>query len=66
MTRIRRINLSVGERKEWISLISGDRPNSHRVIPSEGEEFEFDDNHKEPLETQISRLLAEHHTANAG
>jgi len=57
MTRIRRMNLSVGERKEWISLISGDQPGTHRVIPSEGEEFEFADNNEESLEAQISRLL---------
>lgn len=49
--------LSVGERKEWISLVSGSAPNTHRVIPNEGEEFEFSPNDEEPLETQISRLM---------
>ena len=49
--------LSVGERKEWISLVTGSAPNTHRVIPAEGEEFEFSPNDEEPLEAQISRLM---------
>ncbi len=58
MTRIMRMRLSVGERTEWVSLIAGDKPDSHRAIPEDGEEFEFTDNKREPLETQISRILA--------
>ncbi len=58
MTRIRRMHLSVGQRKEWISLISGDGPGTHRVIPEDGEEFEFTDSENEPLEAQISKILA--------
>lgn len=49
--------LSVGEKKEWISLVSGSAPNTHRVIAADGEEFEFSPNDDEPLETQISRLM---------
>ncbi|MGI9259151.1 MAG: hypothetical protein ACR2QQ_09960 [Gammaproteobacteria bacterium] len=57
MTRIRRMCLSVDEKKEWISLVSGSAPNTLRVIPAEGDEFEFSPNDDEPLETQISRLM---------
>ncbi len=66
MTRIRRICLSVGERKEWISLVSGSAPNTHRVIPTDGEEFEFSPNDEEPLEAQIARLMENRDAGTAG
>ena len=65
MTRIRRMHLSVGQRKEWISLVSGEKPDTHRVIPQEGDEFEFEDNKSEPLETQISKILADRNSVAA-
>ena len=66
MTRIRRMCLTVGDRKEWISLVSGSAPNMQRVIPVEGEEFEFSPNDEEPLEKQIARLLESRSAETAG
>ncbi len=59
MTRIMRMRVQVGERKEWISLLPGGEPDTHRAISEDGEEFEFTDNKQEPLEIQISRILSE-------
>jgi hypothetical protein len=53
------MQVKLGEKKEWISLLSANAPNTHRVISEDGEEFEFVSNDSEPLEAQISRLLAE-------
>ena len=59
MTRIRRMHISVDGREEWISLLAGDKPNTYRVIPEGGEEFEFTDNRQHPLEKQLAGLLSE-------
>ncbi len=64
MTRIRRMRLSVGEREEWISLVPGEEPDTHLAISQDGEEFEFIDNKRESLETQIRRILANRDTAS--
>ncbi len=58
MTRIMRMRVPVGERKEWISLLPGGKPDTHRAICQDGEEFEFTDNKKESLESQIGKILA--------
>lgn len=50
MTRVMRMRVQVGEQKEWISLLPGGKPDTHRVISEDGEEFEFTDNKREPLE----------------
>ena len=57
MTRIRRMHIVVGQQKEWISLVSGDKPGTLRVISEEGDELEFTDNETEPLEAQIGKIL---------
>ena len=59
MTRVMRMRVQVGERKEWISLLPGGKPDTHRVISEDGEEFEFTDNKQEPLEKQIDKILSE-------
>jgi hypothetical protein len=59
MTRIRRMHISVDGREEWISLLAGNEPNSYRVIPEDGEEFEFTDDRQQPLEKRIAMLLTE-------
>ncbi len=60
------MHLSVGERKEWISLVPGEDPDTHRAISQDGEEFEFTDNNQESLETQIRRILVERDAAVSG
>jgi hypothetical protein len=62
MTRIRRMHISVDGREEWISLLAGDKPNTYRVIPEGGEEFEFTDDRQQPLEKQLAGLLSERST----
>ena len=52
------MRLSVGEREEWISLVPGGEPDTHLAISQDGEEFEFIDNKRESLETQLRRILA--------
>ena len=58
MTRIMRMRVPVGERKEWISLLPGRKLDTHRAITQDGEEFEFTDNKKESLEDQIGKIIA--------
>jgi len=59
MTRIRRMHISVDGREEWISVLAANKPNTYRVIPEDGEEFEFTDDRQRPLEKQIAELLTE-------
>ena len=56
MTRIMRMRVPVGELKEWISLLPGGKPDTHRAIAQDGEEFEFTDKKKESLEIQIGKI----------
>ncbi|MEE8543358.1 MAG: hypothetical protein V3S94_05815 [Gammaproteobacteria bacterium] len=65
MTRIMRMRVPVGERKEWISLLPGGKPDTHRAIAQNGEEFEFTDNKKDSLEIQIGKILAKRQTAGS-
>jgi len=62
MTRIRRMHISADGREEWISLLAGNKPNTYRVIPEDGEKFEFTDDRQQPLEKKIAGLLSERST----
>ena len=59
------MQISLGERKEWISLMSANAPNTHRVITASGDEFEFVSNDDEPIDVQIVRLIANRSSAKA-
>ena len=65
MTRIMRMRVPVGERKEWISLLPGGKPDTHRAITQDGEEFEFTDNKEESLEDRIGKIIANRGTADS-
>ncbi len=65
MTRIMRMRVPVGERKEWISLLNGGKSDTHRAITQDGEEFEFTDNKEESLEDQIGKIIASRGTADS-
>ncbi len=65
MTRVMRMRVQVGEQKEWISLLPGGKPDTHRAISEGGEEIEFTDNKQEPLEIQIGRILFERNAAGS-
>jgi hypothetical protein len=43
-------------------LLAGNKPNTYRVIPEDGEEFEFTDDRQQPLEKKIAGLLSERST----
>ena len=53
------MHISADGREEWISLLAGNKPNTYRVIPENGEEFEFTDDRQQPLEKQIAMRLTE-------
>ena len=57
------MRVPVGDRKEWISLLPGGKPDTHRAISQDGEEFEFTDNKNGALEIQIGKILAKRKTA---
>ncbi len=56
------MHISVDGREEWISLLAGNKPNTYRVIPEVGEEFDFTDDRQQPLEKQLAGLLSERST----